>query len=87
MEHGNILRAYEIIHAGTLQKELTNVRKDLDDGWQRVVFSVGETELFEGSIRDKLCELIEDQLGVSYLESIDLGGFQSQRISFRCARI
>jgi len=42
---GNEKRAYEVVMEGTLQKEVENLRKDLTDGWDIVIFCVVSNEI------------------------------------------
>ena len=65
--------AYEVVNVD-LGKELTNLTKDLADGWHKVVFCVANSK-----IQNELSELIEAELGNSMLENVEfrpLGSFQ-----------
>lgn len=71
MDGGKIRHAYEIVNTGSLQKEVSNASKDVADGWQRVIFCIGEPAATEGHVRAKLAGLIEAQLGADFLQVVD----------------
>jgi hypothetical protein len=61
---GTVQHAYEVVNEG-LEKELANMR-DLLDGWQRIVFCVGNED-----IRAQLVTSISEHHGDQVLESVD----------------
>ncbi|MEW5981725.1 MAG: hypothetical protein AB1806_05070 [Acidobacteriota bacterium] len=63
---GPSMHAYEVVNEG-LEKELHNLTADLEDGWQKVVFCVGNM-----AIQSELVDLIENQLGATILEHVEL---------------
>lgn len=54
---GSVTRAYEVVNEG-LDKELSNLTQDVEDGWQEVMFCVGNEQ-----IKTELMSLIEARLG------------------------
>jgi hypothetical protein len=61
---GTVQHAYEVVNEG-LEKELANLR-DLEDGWQKIVFCVGAKE-----IQEQLTTLIVERAGDQVLESVE----------------
>lgn len=68
--------AFEVVMTGPLEKELSNLRKDLEEGWNLVIFCV-ETE----EIRARLAELISKELSDSddSVEIVLLGNFYDNK--------
>lgn len=62
---GPVMHAYEVVNEG-LEKELSNLTQDLEDGWERVIFCVGNEQ-----IKMSLLERIEAVLGAAALENVD----------------
>ena len=70
--NGKIRHAFEVLNVG-IEKEVTNLKKDIEDGWERVIFCIGQSEKQQRTdpIQTKLSELIVAQLGPSWLEVVD----------------
>lgn len=68
-----VMRAYEVVNEG-LEKEISNLTQDVEDGWSPVVFCVGNEQ-----IKQELMERIEAQLGVRSLEACEFAYLPSFR--------